>query len=273
MSSLGSLGAAASAVGVNLPGLTGDSSDANFIDIVQSRTICEKLLNTKFSFSQRTWAFGPKLQRSCTLDAYLGKKNVDRSIERLLEIMSVKRDAKSKILTIAVETRSPELSQEIIQKATAFLEEFVEEKGRTRGGAKAIFAEARLAEARKDMLKAKDDYRQFLDGNRNYQTSGDPTIRLNGLQLEAELKLRQQLVLNLALSYEQALMDEKNDVPILNVMDPGNLPIDKSWPPRSLVMIITFVLGVLVEWAWLNQGWIVPRLLGMEGLTETGVKQ
>ncbi|HOD33021.1 MAG TPA: Wzz/FepE/Etk N-terminal domain-containing protein, partial [Holophaga sp.] len=42
---LGNLAAAAAAFGVSVPG--GDGSDANFIDILNSRTLREKLLETE----------------------------------------------------------------------------------------------------------------------------------------------------------------------------------------------------------------------------------
>jgi uncharacterized protein involved in exopolysaccharide biosynthesis len=166
---------------------------------------------------------------------------MDRAVKELGTVLSASRDLKSQVISISAETRSPELSQLIVRRAGKLLEVFLQEKGRTRGGAKAAFAEARLAEARREMDEAEDALRRFLEGNRNFQTSGDPAVRLKGTRLETELRLRQQLVTSIAMNREQALLEEKNDIPILNVLDAGNLPIDKSRPARS-----SFVLGVMV---------------------------
>lgn len=256
---LGGLAATAAAFGVAIPSAEGN--DANFVDILQSRTIKEGLLLSSFSFHQPAWRFGKEREHVETLQTYLHQKNLDRGILEFSKFYSVSRDLKSKIITIKVDTWSPELSQAIVQKAIKLLETFVQEKGRTRGGAKALFAEARLVEARKEAATAEEEFRRFLDGNRNYSVSSDPSIRLRGARLEAELKLRQQLVMTLAVNREQALMDEKNDIPILNVMDPGNLPVEKSGPVRSLYVLTAFFAGFFGSLSWMYREWILKCLI------------
>jgi uncharacterized protein involved in exopolysaccharide biosynthesis len=251
---LGGLASAAAAFGVNVPGAEG--SDGNFVDILQSRTIREQLAKTEFKFKQRKWRFGPEVQRSETLEKYLESKNLDRAVADVGRMIFINKDLKSKIILLSAETRSPELSQLIVEKATALLEAFIQQKGRTRGGAKAAFAEARLDETRKEFAKTEEELREFLNNNRGYLTSTDPNIKLRGLRLEAEYKLRSQLVTTLSLSREQALLDEKNDIPILNVMDVANLPVEKSGPSRGKLVLLVFLIGVVASWTWLNRAWI-----------------
>src|SRR5664279_5345795 len=50
---LGGLASAAAAFGVSVPG--GDSSDANFVDILNSRSLREQLLKTEFQYHARPW--------------------------------------------------------------------------------------------------------------------------------------------------------------------------------------------------------------------------
>jgi len=257
-SGLGGLAAAAAAFGVAAPG--GDSADANFVDILQSRWMAERLLKTEFTFTARSSRLASEKPFHETLLAYLHTENQDQAAAQVRQILSVNKDLKSKVITLSAETTSPMLSQQILEKAAALLEEFVQQKGRTRGGAKAAFAEARLKESRLEMVEAETAFRRFLEGNRNYQTSGDPSVRIVGSRLEAELKLRQQLVTTLAMNREQALMEEKNDVPILNVLDPANLPINKSRPARSSYVFLAFFLATSATWAWLNREWIKERL-------------
>lgn len=256
---LGQLAAAAAAIGIG--GGASDSGDANFVDILNSRSIREDILNTEFQFNVRSWRFGPKVPHKETLFTYLKGGNMDRAVAGLGPILVATRDIKSKIIVVSAETKSPELSQQIVQKALKDLEAFLIAKGRTKGGQKALFAEARLAESRGEMAQAEEVFRQFLEGNRNYQTSSDPSVRLRGNRLEAELKLKQQLVMTLAMNREQALLEEKNDVPIVNVLDGANLPIDKSRPKRTNIVILAFVLISAGAWAWQNREWIYARLL------------
>jgi len=260
---LSNLAAAAAAFGVGVPG--GDGNDANFVDILNSRWLLENLLKSEFTFKIRAGRFGGETTRTQTLYDYLDAPNMDRAVKVLDGVCKASRDLKSKVLTFSVETRSPELSQQVTQRATQLLETFVQGKGRTRGGCKAAFAEARLKEARAEMGVAEEELRIFLDRNRNYQMSADPSVRIRGGRLESELKLHQQLVMTLSMNREQSLMEEKNDVPILNVLDPGNLPIDKSRPARALIVLLAFFMASVGAWTWLNREWIRTRLGESDG--------
>ena len=268
---LGGLASAAAAFGVSVPG--GDSSDANFVDVLNSRWLKEQLLQTEFQFHVRSWRFGAEHVEKGTLYDYLDAKNMDRAVKELGTVLSASRDLKSKVITLSAETKSPELSQLIVQRAGKLLEVFLQEKGRTRGGAKAAFAEARLADARREMDEAEDILRRFLEGNRNFQTSGDPSVRLKGSRLETELRLRQQLVTSIAMNREQALLEEKNDIPILNSMDPANLPIDKSKPSRSVMVLLAMMLVGAGGWVWLNREWVRARLLAEDDEAEPATQE
>ena len=258
-SNSGGLASAAAAFGVSVPG--GDSSDANFVDILNSRWLREQLLQTEFQYHARPWRFGPEGAVKGTLYTYLESANMDRAVGEVSQVLSVSRDIKSKVIVISAEVKSPELSQLIVQRVGKLLEFFLQEKGRTRGGTKAVFAEARLSEARREMNEAEEILRRFLEGNRNFQTSSEPSVRLHGTQLETELRLRQQLVNAIAMNREQALLEEKNDIPVLNIMDSANLPIDKSRPVRSKMVFLTFLLVGIGGWAWMNREWIRNRLI------------
>jgi len=254
----GGMAGLAAAAGFSVPGQEGP--DSGFVDILNSRSIREALLQKSFEFHQRNWRFGENSLRRQTVMEYLDEKDIDLSVIALRDKISVTRDLKSRLLTISVETRSPELSQQMVREMVHLLEEMVMTKAQTRGGVKAAFANKRLKEAREEMAHAEEGFRSFLDANRNYMASPDPAVRLKGLRLENELRLRTQLVTNLAIGLEQALLEEKNDLPILNVLDPGNLPIQKSKPSRSVMIMLATLLSTLGAWIGFNWPWVRTRL-------------
>jgi len=259
---LGNLSAAAAAFGVSVPG--GDGNDANFVDILNSRTLKEKLLQSEFTFKANSWRFGPEHDLRQTLGSYLREPNLDKSLGKLNEMLGATRDLKSKVITISAETESPTLSQQVVQRWVQLLEAFAQEKGRTRGGAKATFAEARLKEARQELSEIEQDFLKFLNANRNYALSSDPSVRLTGIRLDSEMKLRQQLVMTLAMNREQALMEEKNDIPIVNILDVGNLPIEKSRPARFQFTILAFLVSVIAVLSWEFRGKIMASMFDVE---------
>jgi len=261
--SLGGLANAAAAFGINVP--NGESSDTNFVDVINSRWLREQLLRTEFHYHVRAWRFGNDRNVTGTLYDYLHAPNLDAAIRGSGEVLVVSRDLKSRIISITAESTSPELSQLIVNRTCKLLEGFLQEKGRSRSSSKAIFADARLGEARLEMDKAEQNLLRFLQGNRNFQTSSDPAVRLMGARLEAELKLRQQLVAAIAMNREQALLEEKNDMPILNILDVGNLPIEKSRPARLKIVIFTGVISLIIFWAFLNRVWLVAMIQAKDG--------
>lgn len=255
----GGIAGAAAAFGVSLPG--GEGGDANFVDVLNSRWLREQLLNTEFQYRIRTWRFGIERVENKKLINYLGAQNVDRGIQGIGSVLSASRDSKTKVILISAETMSPELSQKVLQQSVKLLETFYREKGRTRGGAKVTFAAARLVEARGDLDGAEVTFRHFLEANRNFQTSGEPVVRLRGSRLEMELRLQQQLVTSIAINLEQAMLEEKNDIPMLNVLDAAYLPIDKSRPARSSFVLMAMLLVGVSAWAWLNWAWIRSQII------------
>ena len=271
-SSLGSATAAAAAatVGVSIPGQ--ESADAAFVDILNSRSLRVTLLETQFTYKVRTWYFGGDQARQGSLFDYLEQKNIDRALRVLKEKIKVTRDLKTKLITITMETTSPQLSQQVTQKLLHLLDDFVVNRSQTRGGAKAQFSQKRLVEARQEAAEAEEAYRSFLDGNRNFLMSPDPSIRLKGIRLDNEFKLRSQILTTLAIAREQALMEEKNDMPILNVLDEGNLPIEKSGPNRASMVVVVTLLSMAGYWALMNRAWLSTRFQGSSS-EESGLTQ
>jgi len=156
-------------------------------------------------------------------------------------------------ISINVETRSPQLSQQVAQQAAQLLIEFVTTQQRTKGGAKARFVRQRVQDVEADIGRIEDTLRQFLQANRNYQTTTDPEVRLKGARLEFELQTKRQILIGLNVSLEQALQQEKDDTPLVNILDTGNLPIEKSRPGRAIIVLLVTAVTGIAMWTWDNR--------------------
>ena len=248
---LGQMAAAAAAVGIASPGQEGP--DLSYIDVMNSRTIGKKVLLANYTFDQQEYVLGHWDHHEETLYAYLKVKSLDQGYRKLKSMITLARDIKTKLITVTVITRSPQLSCEIAGNIVHELDLFMATKNRNKGGAKAIFIATRLEKAQIDYGNAEKSCMLFASEHRNYFTSNDPLIRLEGQKLDHDLRVREQVVTTLTLSLEQALVDEKNDMPIVNVLDEPSVPADKSAPSRGLLILSIALLAGGGLWVWDNR--------------------
>jgi len=221
--------------------------DQNFEAIIRSQWMSEILLKERYTYSKRLFLFGPKRQYEQTLLEELDARNIDVGMKALDSIVSLDRDLKTSVLTIGVDTKSPELSQKIVNLLVNKLNEFVTTRNKTTSGEKAKFIAERMKDAEENSRESEKKFRDFLVGNRNFAQSTDPDIQMRGSRLQADLQMRKQIQLTLALNYEQALSDAQNNTPVVNVVAEGALPMEKSHPRRSLIVLVAMIVaGALV---------------------------
>lgn len=255
---LGAVAFAAEALGMG--GVDMDDPGMAYLDILGSRRVGEALLSRTYRFGERKWLFGDWHEHTEPLLSYLGARNLDLGLRQLNDLLDPQRDLKSGLITIAATTTSPELSQQLAQGAARELEDYILQHSQTQAGAKAKFAAFSLARAEAEERQAEQDLEGFLMQNRDYQNSANPAVRLRGARLDSKLQLRQQLVANLAMSRDQAQLEEKDAIPVLNVLDPGQLPLEKAGPPRALLMLGAFFLGGLGSLGWRHRTWLKEHL-------------
>jgi uncharacterized protein involved in exopolysaccharide biosynthesis len=246
------------------PGSREDGPTVIYVDVLRSRSLAEQLLLGPYDYHVRSWRFGRPRPVRGTLMEYLGARNLDRGMGALRDMLAVQRDLKSGLLTIRVETRDPGLSMAVVRRATAGLGTIVGELSRTAAVNKARFTQARLDEVNGRYRTLGQAFQRFQDGNRNWERSPAPNIRFQGNQLREELELWRQVVANLTLNHEQALLEAQNDTQTLLLMDPGNLPVEKSKPARALMVFVAMCAAGLGSWVYLNRAMVYDRFIAKE---------
>lgn len=236
---------------VGFSALSGMSdSTAAYQDILNSRWMADQLLDYQYNYHERVWYFGALIEKKGTLSRYIKAKNRDAAFRNLRSILMVDKDIKSGLLTIRVKTTSQDLSQGIAKNAIHFLVEFINKNSSNQKSAKARYAQERMNEAEAELNQADEGLRKFIDLNRNYSTSNDPRVRLAGQRLESERTLRMQVFSMLSMAREQALLEEKDDVSIVNILDNGHFPEEKTAPKRSLLVLTACALAGGLSFAW-----------------------
>jgi len=241
-----------------------DGPTVIYADILKSRRMAEQLLLREYAYGRRPWRFARRRATRGTLLGYLGAANVDRGMGQLRSLRGGQRAPKSGLLTISAETTSPELSMQVVRQAAENLSDFLVEISQAAGKNKARFTQGRLEEVREKYQELGRQFERFQDANRNWETSPAPNVRFRGAQLKEGLDLWKQVVMNLTLNHEQALLEAQNDTQTLLLMDPGNLPLEKSRPARAfIVFTVASVVGV-GSWAVQNRTALINRILAKE---------
>jgi hypothetical protein len=241
-----------------------DGPTVIYVDILKSRRMAEQLLLHEYDYGYRPWRFARRRTTRGTLLDYLGAANVDRGLGQLRKVLAVQRDIKSGLLTISAETSSPELSMQVVRQAAANLRDFLVELSQAAGQNKARFTLGRLEEVRGKYAELGRQFEGFQDANRNWESSPAPNVRFHGAQLKEGLDLWKQVVMNLTLNHEQALLEAQNDTQTLLLMDPGNLPLEKSRPARALIVFTVAAVVGVGSWAVQNRTALINRILAKE---------
>ena len=230
-----------------------DGPTVIFEEILKSRRMASCLLEAEYEYPLRPWRFGKPRPVRSTLLQYLDAPDLDRAMGAFRRLLTVERSPKSGLLVIGAETRSPELSMQVARKAVATLRQVLLELSQADGRAKAKATGDRLAEVREQYDHKCAIFQRFQDADRNWEASPSPTLRFQGHQLKEDLALWRQILGNLTLNHEQALLEARNDAQALLVLDPGGLPTEKSRPHRAFLVFGAALVTGASSWALLNR--------------------
>ena len=237
----------ASQFGFNLPTSGGGSSSqiSGFLypEIIRSRTITNSILENKF--------FIEKLNKSVPLYDFLIGGEISKPVKLelaghiLKNMINLNMDELSSL--IKIEVIAPEaalahaISNSIIEKLNesqiAFKSSKIKEKK--------TFIKNRLDDSQKELYELEDGLKSFLDKNRNIQSS--PALMLELNRQEREVEMQMQIFTTLKREFELAQIEEVEKSNMIIVLDPPNIPNEKSGPRRKLLSLISLVFSIILS--------------------------
>ena len=182
----------------------------------------------------------------------------DLAIEMLLSNTAVSTGRESGIVTIAVTTRWPQLSQLLATRIVELVNEFNQQARSTQASSERRFVESRLADVKQELRNAEDQLEGFLNQNRTFREA--PALAFQYERLQREVTLRQQMVLGLAQAFEQARIEEVRNTPVITMVETPELP---PRPDRRR-LLLKAGLGILMG-AVLGVGWALVVEFGGSG--------
>ncbi len=226
-----------------LPSAEPDESPMFYFELLQSRELLTRLATSTFD-NPRT----PEPDDSTSLLDILVRRSksqadaIEKGIRRLRRTTRVTPDQRTNLVTMVVDSRWPDLSAAIANRAVELVALFNLEQRQSRAGELRRFLEARVAEGLHDLEAAENEIRVFYEQNRLLQDS--PTLVLEEGRLRRRVSLANQLYIELSSELETAKIDEVNDTPVITIVDRAVPPVRRRFPRRTQMVVIAGFVGI-----------------------------
>ena len=238
-----SLAGFASRFGIDAPG--GGNSPRFYAEVLESRTVRDQVLLAGFAVprSEET-ADSAALLDILAVEGDSESERLEKGRELLDDMVSVKVDRETDLVSISVETRHRTLSAAMSNRFVELLNEFNLETRQSNVQARRQFIEERLSDAEVELRQDEEELQRFLERNREFR--GSPQLEFQYERLQRQVTIKQEVLITLRREYEEARIQEVNDTPVITVIDRAVPPQKRSSPKRKLNVILAFVLGGMV---------------------------
>lgn len=277
----GSLGGLASLAGINLGGLGGSSSDIppslypKFVSSVKFKRALLKAkinvdgLNNLVNYAQyyediaepsgleliRKYTIGLPSLLLTSLKKETGTNFVNPSNDELIRLtkeeiwhfnridnqLTVLPNEKDGLVVLSFKMPEPLMAAQMAKFAEELLEREIIDYRIQNAKEQLRFTEERFLEKKKEFEEAQSRLAYFRDRNQNLSSAAV----MNQLQkLESEYSFAFNIYTELATQLEQSKLQVAKNTPVLSVIQPVSVPIEKSAPKRFLILIVFTVIGL-----------------------------
>ena len=242
-SSTSQLQGLAAQFGVSVPSATNEGAQWVYTDLIKSRTLARALLDRKFDTDE----YGPEKSLLQILtygdeEPEVGPDTLIKvGIESYLEMIDVAQDKISSIYTITVNAFEPQFAADL---CAALIEELDEhQRGYKTEKVKEtrLFIEGRIVDVQKELEKAEEALKDFVDRNRQIQ--GSPALLLEQQRLTREATVLTGVFTTLKQQLEMTKIDEVKESALVQVLDPPEAPLYRDKPKRKLSVLLSLILG------------------------------
>lgn len=161
-------------------------------------------------------------------------------LKSMTEVVSVSVDDETGTVNIGAEMGEPLLTAQVTQKTVELLQKYIIEYKTRQATQNLEFIEARLNEKKAEFEAARAAFFEYRDRNRNIV---EERTNIRYQELSDAYNIAAEVYQNLAKQLEQAEIAVKKDTPAFSVIEPVKVPIEKSAPKRSLIMVISVFFG------------------------------
>ena len=167
--------------------------------------------------------------------------NEERYFTILNKIINVSVNEKDGFISINCEMPNAEYSAKITKFSREILQNIIIENKIENARQNLVFSESQLIEKKKEFDNIYSKLAFFSDSNLN---SVNSFVLNEKNKLESEFQIISAVVEEISKQVEQAKLQLKKDTPVFSTIQEAIIPIEKSSPKRTLIVIIFGFIGI-----------------------------
>ena len=165
-------------------------------------------------------------------------------IELLLEQLSMEVNDKDGYIGLSTTMPEARAAAELTQKAQELLEQYVIDFKIEKSSSELDFIKNRYQEKEQEFQKIQQKLALYTDRNQNVNSA---RAKMELMLLQSEYDLAYGVYSELAKQLETQELKVKEDTPIFTILQPVFVPLEKTGPKRSLILIIYTFLGFVLS--------------------------
>jgi len=178
--------------------------------------------------------------RSKTLQ--ITKKQEDL-VKEINNAVSVNFDKKTGIITVSATLSDPVVAATVARLSLEYLTNYIIGYRTEKSRNQVHFLSRQAEQAKKRYQQAEYALSNYRDQNRSLYLN---TAKIEEQRLQADFLLTQTVFNDLSKQLEQAKIKVSEESPVFKILEPARIPLRKSDPKRSLILLGFIVAGLLV---------------------------
>jgi uncharacterized protein involved in exopolysaccharide biosynthesis len=214
---------------------------SKFMEENENRELPTRLFGKSDDKDKDAFVINPK---TIPIETIRLDKKQDELVKEFQKRIGTTLDKKTGVISIAVKMQDPVIAATIVRYAQDYLTKYVVTY-RTEKTLKDIkFLEDRIGEAKRRYDNALYSYSSYQDRNKGLFLN---IAKDEGKKLQYEVDLSYNLYSELAKQLEEAKIKVHRETPIFKVLEPAQIPVKKSEPKRSVMVLGFAFLGLILS--------------------------
>ncbi len=227
--------------GIALP--TGQSApEWVYPEIIKSRTLAKAMLKRKFD----TEKYGT--QKTLLQILTYGNNKMEQNqytllrtgVNNVINMIDIQRNGNFYDLTISA--FEPNFAKDFTVALIEELDSHQRRHNKQKTSETRKFIEERIEDTRLELVVAEENLKDFNDRNRRIENS--PSLQLERQRLYREVSVLTGVFTTLKQQLETSKIEEVKELDYVVLLDPPEVPLNRSKPNRKLMMVLSGLLGI-----------------------------